>query len=273
MVNLRIYIPTRGRVGINRQITLREFLQFSSHKPTMVCPVDEVDKHKEYYSKVWPCRAQGIGATRQWIIEKSKADIVVMADDDMRFSYRPDPRSTRLERCYNLDPLVNLIKQCVEKGFIHGGVGARQGNNRKDGSNPRSGFIENGHFFVDCDRVNNFHFVHKEVITLGARMDALTVMEDMYFTLFLLTKGIPNRVIHDYVWNQSGSGASGGCSLYRTSKIQSQGARGLAEAFPEFVRVVTKTSKSTSASWNEFKTREDVIVQWQKAARAGGIDV
>lgn len=271
---VRIYIPTRGRVGLNRQVSLREFQQFSSHRPILVCPPSEAREHKRYWPLVRACPAKGIGPTRQWILENSAADVVVMIDDDMRFSYRPDPKIVQLEKCTELDPLVSLITECVAKGFIHGGVGARQGNNRKDLSRRRQGFVEDGHLFVDCERSNNFHFASKkDVLALGARMDALPVMEDFHFTLFLITKGYPNRIIHDYVWNQEGSGAQGGCSIYRTPEVQSQGANGLKRAFPEFVRVVTKTSKDTSPAWREFKTREDVVIQWVKAARAGGIDV
>jgi len=274
-VSVRIYIPTRGRIGLNRQVTLREFIEHSSHRPFLVCPPDEVTEHKKYWKKVKACPKKGIGPTRQWIIENSKSDIVAMADDDMRFSYRPDPAEVKLERCTDLDPMMKLIERCCEKwGFIHGGLGARQGNNRKDRETPRKGFLAHNHLFQDCERVNNFHFlVPEKVIETGARMDALSVMEDFHFTLTLLTQGHPNRVIHDYVWNQEGSSSDGGCSIYRTPEVQSKGAQGLHRRFPDFVKVVTKTSKDTSTAWKNFKTREDVIIQWVKAARSGGIEL
>ena len=270
----RIYIPTRGRIGYNRQVTLREFNQFSSYKPTLVCPPKEARKHRRYHDRVVSCPADGIGPTRQWVLGYSKADVVLMADDDMRFSYRPDPKRIKLERCTNLDPLIDLIEWCVSQGFVHGGVGARQGNNRKDCSSHRLGFIKHNHLFQDCERVNNFHFIsRKAVLKLGARMDALPVMEDFHFTLTLLGLGFPNRVIHDYVWNQEGSSSEGGCSLYRTPEVQARGAEGLAAAFPEFVRIRTKVSKDTSPAGQNMKERKDVVIQWLKAARAGGIEV
>lgn len=279
-LSMRLYIPTRGRVGVNRQVTLREFQTYSSYEPILVCPLEEVPLHKQYWPLVMGCPADGIGPTRQWILESSSADIVCMLSDDMRFSYRPDPSKVKLEKCEDLDTLMTFVRRCVEDGFVHGGVGARQGNNRKMVNGERAkGIIYRGHCVSDCERVNDFHWMHREaVLRLGARFDQLPVMEDFYFTLYLLCKGVPNRIIHDYVWNQEGSGTDGGCSLYRTAQLQAEGARGLGAAFPEWVKVVVKKNKDTSPAWRDFKERLDVIVYWWKAylaarrrlERAGG---
>lgn len=269
-----VYIPTRGRVGVARQVTLREFLAYSDIVPVLVCPPDELKEHKKYAPRVIACPAKGIGPTRQWILERSPASLVVMADDDMRFSYRPDPAVTKLERCTDLRPMLDCIRRYVAGGFIHGGVGARQGNNRKDCTTPRKGVIANGYLVQDCERANNFHFFDRPaVLKAGGRLDKLPVMEDFYLTLDLLLKGYPNRILHSYVWNQEASGNTGGCSLYRTWEIQAQGAEGLAKAFPEYVKVVIKKSKDSSPAWRDFKERKDVHVQWLAAARAGGIDI
>lgn len=268
-MSTRIYIPTMGRLGLSQQVTLREFQAYSSHEPMLVCPPDEVRAHKAYWPYVLACPAKGIGPTRQWIMENTSADVVVVASDDMRFSYRPEPKNVKLEKCEDLDPLLALIERCVSDGYAHGGVGARQGNNRKDvGGQRAKGLIDRGHLFVDCERVNDLHWFSRpalERLTPAPRWDALPVMEDFHFTLGLLCRGVPNRVIHDYVWNQEGSGHSGGCSLYRTARVQEEGARGLAAAYPEWVKVVTKKSKDTSPAWRDFKERADVVVYWWRA--------
>lgn len=263
---LKVFIPTRGRVGLNLQVTLRQLCQLSSIKPFLVCPPDETERHCTYYDRVLPCPLSGIGPTRQWIMENAGTDYVCVLSDDLRFSYRPDPASPKLELCTDLDPMFDTILGWMRGGVVHGGVSARQGNNHKDCSKPRNGVIENGHVYVDCDRVNDFHFFNpKACIAHEARWDALPVMEDFHFTLGLLTKGVPNRVMYDYVWNQEASGKAGGCSLYRTPQVQAAGAEGLRDAFPDFVKVVTKTSKDTSGSWKDFKERKDVIIQWWRA--------
>jgi hypothetical protein len=267
----QVYIPTRQRWGT--QPTLREFLSKSSYKPILVCPPDEVKEYRKTYPRVLGCSAEGIGPTRQWIVENTGADVVLMVDDDMWFSYRPDPTKVKLEVCEQLDPLVRYIEECVLRhGFVHGGVSARQGNNRKDLRIPRRGTLVDGHCIVDADRVNNFHWLNpKEALRLGARYDQLPVMEDFHFTLTLLTRGVPNRVLYDYVWNQRASSWRGGCSLYRTPQVQEQGARGLAAAFPLFVKVVTKTNKESSPAWNGMKEHHDVIIQWHKAYLSSGV--
>jgi hypothetical protein len=163
--------------------------------------------------------------------------------------------------------------------FTAGSVPARATTARLVNGERAKGIIYGGHCIVDCERVNDFHWMHREaVLRLGARFDQLPVMEDFYFTLYLLCKGVPNRIIHDYVWNQEGSGTDGGCSLYRTAQLQAEGARGLGAAFPEWVKVVVKKNKDTSPAWRDFKERLDVIVYWWKAylaarrrlERAGG---
>jgi hypothetical protein len=72
-------------------------------------------------------------------------------------------------------------------------------------------------------------------------------------------------VLFEYCWNQRDSGATGGCSTYRTAEMQAEAARRLAELHPNFVKVVTKKSKDTSTSWKNMKERVDVIVYWRKA--------
>lgn len=275
MTTTSIYIPTRGRIGKSRQVTLREFTQYSSYVPILVCPPDELKHHSKYHHRVMKCPKSGIGPTRQWLLENCDSDVMIMADDDMRFSYRPVPTRIKLERLFDLNPMIRWIEDLVLKhNFIHGGLGPRQGNNCKELSKSRRVEIYCGHLVQRCVRVNNFHFINPIAVRdCEGRLDALPVMEDLHFTLDLLLKGHPNIVIHDYVWNQEGSGAAGGCSLYRTPKVQTEGAKGLKLAFPEFVSVVTKKSISSSNSWKDFKERDDVRVQWSKAAKAGGIDL
>jgi len=253
-MNVSIYIPTRGRVGMKKQITLQEFLGKSNYTPRLVSPPNEVREHRRYHRKTLACPVMGIGPTRQWILENSDADVVIMVDDDMKFQYRPDFNSTKLEQAMQLDSMIVRCLEAVRKGFIHGGVSARQGNNH----------IKEHH--RDCQRNCNFHFLHrKSVLEAGARLDILPVMEDFHFILTLLTQGYPNRVIYTYCWNQR-PGSVGGCNLYRTLEMQKQAAIGLHKAFPEFVTIVKKTSKT---GWSIAKgERYDVRVQWQKAYKS-----
>lgn len=259
---LQVYIPTLGRVGIERQRTLRQFMTKCRHEPILVCPANEVAAHKKYWPHVAACPFKGIGRTRQWIIETSRADIVVMADDDMRFCYRPRLDAPIMPDCVTIEPILTMVRDCVRRGFIHGGMAARQGSQNSMPGDKRVVELD-GHLYVDCSRVNNFHYINrKAILKLGARFDRLTVMEDFHFTLTLLTQGYANRIIVDHVWDQWVSGDNGGCSIYRTAEVQAAGAEQLHAAFPKFVKVV---EKQTRVAWSEFSTRKDVRIQWLKA--------
>src|SRR5262245_44980304 len=155
-MDLTVFIPTRGRVGEMKQITLRDMKQFAKrHVPTIVCPPAEETRHRYYHSRVLPCEADGIGPTRQWILENSPTDGVVMLDDDMYFSYRPVPElggAGCLDRIKDMDAMFDWISSQLDLGFIHGGISARQGNQN----------IERA--FTDCIRVNNAHFFNRKFI-------------------------------------------------------------------------------------------------------------
>jgi len=252
-MDLTIFIPTRGRVGSSTQITMREMQQFSSIKPVLVCPVDEVKRHSYYHKgEVWGVDAEGIGPTRQWILEHSPTRGVVMLDDDMYFSRRAKPEEPRpLVRVTDLTIMFQAISDSLDAGYAHGGISARQGNQNI----PRP--------YAECIRVNNAHFFDKDVyLGEGIRFDALPVMEDFHVSLTLLLRGYPNRVLYHHCWSQRGSGYKGGCSSYRTPAVQAQAAEALHAAFPRYVKVVEKESASQHGT---MASRKDVNIQWLKA--------
>jgi hypothetical protein len=254
-MELTVFIPTRGRTGLSTQITLREMTTLGTIKPVLVCPFEEVLTHRRYTgldADVWGINVEGIGPTRQHVLENSQTRGVVMLDDDMYFSYRPNPSEPRpLERVKDLMPMFQWISDQLDAGFAHGGISARQGNQN----------IPRPH--ADCIRVNNAHFFDRDVfLGEGIRFDALPVMEDFHVTLSLLLRGYPNRVAYHYCWSQRGSGYKGGCSSYRTPELQAEAAEKLHAAFPDYVKVVEKESLSQHGT---MAKRKDVNIAWLKA--------
>jgi hypothetical protein len=81
--------------------------------------------------------------------------------------------------------------------------------------------------------------------------------------------GIPNKILLDYVWNQPGSNTEGGCSSYRTAKLQAKYAHRLADLHPDSVKVVEKKVRGAT-SWEGMKTRTDVRIDWHKTWLARG---
>lgn len=275
---LAVYIPTRGRVGLNRQITLREFLTKSATVPTLVCPEDEVAAHREYHPQVVGHGCDGISATRQWILDMLPGAVQVVVDDDKRFYRRPDPLSPTLATAVpgDLDNMLRVITECVRLGYAHGGVAMRQRNGFKDLAakiDKRGkefvrcyGYVRDGHVFEDCERAIGCHFyARNRVRAAGLRYDAVPLIQDMYGTLTLLRAGLPNTIIYSFCHNEVGSNAAGGCSLFRTPELHAAAAETLARDFPGVVRVTTKVAKASSPNWVGMKTRTDVHVQFLKA--------
>jgi hypothetical protein len=271
-----IAIPSRGRPSWKKQVTLRNFLDMKCKRPVVLCIPDDAWEGRRYRNEclsIWGGRINlsieyvpgthiGISRTREWIFTelaaKHRERFVLMLDDDMDFCYRPDMASPSLETIKDLErfeAMFNLIEQWLEEGFVHVGLAARQGSNNtfeayKDAARMMNAYAYNVHAL----RVLNIEF------------GRVPVMEDFDLTLQLLRKGYPNRVSYQYVWNQRGSGAEGGCSSYRTPELQAKAAQKLKDYHPGFVTVVTK---STGTVWEAMKEREDVTIQWQKAYEEG----
>src|SRR6201981_2746776 len=153
-----------------------------------------------------PKTHDGISRTREWILDELAFQrderYVLMVDDDMDFCYRPNMADPALETIKDLErfeAMFETLEQWLKEGFVHVGIGARQGSN---------------HVFEpyrDVARMMNAYAYDTQALRdIGVKMGRVPVMEDFDLTLQLLRKGYPNRVSYQYVWNQRGSGAEGG---------------------------------------------------------------
>jgi hypothetical protein len=249
---MKLFIPTYRRVEKQRTWDslpneVREFTY-------LVCPEDEVEDHISKGRNVLsiPEGVKGIAQTRQWIIENSDDDQVMMADDDQSFK-------RRIEGDYKLRDMgvldyVQMFDKVIEllDEYNAVGISSQAGNNR---TFPKS--------VVSPGRMYNMYAFNRNVlIENNIRFDKMVVMEDFHVTLSLLKLGMPNAILQDWCWSSPGSNAKGGCSTYRTAEVQREGALRLAELHAPFVKVVEKESKSWG---NGLEKRTDVRVQWKKA--------
>ena len=253
---MKIFIPTKGRIANDR--TWKYLPSFWKTRATLVCPQDEVHYHHAKGRNAIACPAIGIAATRQWIIENSDDDHILMTDDDHDFYIRKDPLAwnMRYMDLNDTNKLFNDILEYLEQGEAFVGLSARQGNNK---------------LFPDTTRRNirncNMYAVNRKVLQQhDIRFDVQPLMEDFYVQLSLLTKGISTLTITDRAWGQPSSNANGGCSTYRNNDLQTKAATMLKEAFPDFVKLVTKNNKS---GWEGMEHRTDVIIYWKKAYEWG----
>jgi hypothetical protein len=253
--NMIIAIPTKGRV--DRQITYGNIPNRYKHIVYTIVPWEE--------RKLWarsgsviatPKSVSGISETRTWILKElpKKLDFryVLMLDDDMDFCFRPSMGSPKLDMVFRypkeFTKMMNMFKFWLNKGHIHVGLSARQGNNR---------------VMVEVSRVtrmmNAYAYDVVALARLNVKFNRVPVMEDFDLTLQLLRMGHPNVVIYKYCWNQRGSNSEGGCSTYRTAMMQKRAALKLKKLHPDFVKVVEKEG------WNNMPVRYDVNIQWKKA--------
>jgi len=251
---VKIYIPTRSR--IDKQIT------WNSLTPKLRAVVMFVVNHNEKGTEHLPgpvirCprNINSIGGVRQYIVDyhykRKVGPHLIMLDDDLRFFIRRNDDPTKFQRI--LDTELNECFTTVDT-LLHSypniGILHREGANRV------------GSPIVECTRLLRALAYNVTVLRkVKARFDRLIVMEDFDVALQLLRAGYKTCAVAEYVQDQTGSNAPGGCSDYRTLKRQAEGAKGLAKLHAPFVKLVVKKTKT---AWGGA-TRTDVTVRWKDA--------
>jgi hypothetical protein len=254
---MRIYIPTRGRV--NKQVTLGNLPPQLAKNATLVVDASEAQIHHRSWPKqsmlVCPPSYNTIGKVRQYIVEQHKPALagshLIMLDDDLRFAARRVDDPTKFLPATEQDVLRafkavdNMLDFYPNVGIAH-----------REGANRRTEQVQ------ECTRL--LRALAYDVTVLrkkNIRFDRLIVMEDFDVALQLLRAGHKTAAYCLLVQDQGGSQAAGGCSTYRTMERQAEGARGLTKLHAPFVKLVEKTTKH---AW-EGGTRLDVTVQWKQA--------
>ena len=258
MTDFRIYIPTKGR-GPGAQRTWGNLPPTLHQHASIVVPIQERKDWRDWPGQVLhpPLSVRGIGATRQWIIDSSTADVAIMMDDDLSFAYRPDPDVPATLVPSGPEQVLAMVAVLCHwhaNGFIHCGSALRGGSNRVEGA-----------YRDGCRMTRVMSYDPARMRDLNIRFDRVPVMEDFDCILQLLRLGYPNRVSYTYVNDQPASQAAGGCSTYRTMEVQAEAANRLSQLHPGLVRVVQKKAKGGG----EWATRTDVVVQWRKALAQG----
>lgn len=262
---MRIYVPTRGRV--NRQITRRDMaLELCKFPVTYVIPVTEELQWKSAWGpknyRTVPDHFK-FSDIRQWILEQCGGKYHVVIDDDLRIAQRLPNQIAKMvnigqfpppERAATLHKMFLQVKHLMRKGWLHGGISVRQGNNRIEAE------------YKMAHREMRFHFYNAEAVrALGYDFRRVVTKQDLDFTLWMLRHGIPNIVWFEFSQEQNGNNVHGGCSVYRTEQVMEDGAVALASLHPDYVKIVVKTPIS---SWGG-NPRVDVNIQWLKAYEEG----
>jgi hypothetical protein len=252
---MRIYIPTKGRVSMQKTLKALPTALLTRYQATLVCPHSEVNQLNELYGDKVDvagtfAQEEGICATRQWILEdaaKSADPLVMMLDDDIgrwfvrvvngsKVQARPASDQELLAGFAHFEEVMN------RENYIHGAFGHRLFSNNRPEFNYAC-FMRS----AICLR-HNYLKDHKIKYRLP-------VMEDLDVQLNLLKLGHSNLEYNRILWDDNLSQMSeGGCSTFLTTQLQQDCADQLAALHPGLVKVVHK-----SDGW------PTVRVSWKKA--------
>lgn len=254
-----IVIPTYGRA--KRQKTFYNLPASLRNVTYLAIQEREKDLYWEHHANtiVLPEHIRDIASTRDYLChEVWPRDKVIMMDDDLEFAVRRWPENNKFHDAFpeDIERMLDLLYVTLD-GVAHVSVAPREGANRN---------------------TDEFLFNTRSMRVLGYNTSVLvqehilfrpyTFMCDFGVTLELLTKGYDGIVLNNFVNNQAGSDTTGGCSTQRTPELQAAAANYLQSAFPQFVTVVQKETKT---SWGGG-VRTDVRVQWKKARLSAGKD-
>jgi hypothetical protein len=214
----------------------------------------ERDLYKGYPIEVLPEGIHGIADKRQFILQNAPVKTVVMLDDDLQFYARKAPNDWHLRDATpeDTEKMFGQVFSSLDE-FAHAGVSTREGNNRQ---------LQDQ---VYATRMTRFLAYHLPTIRKVIKFPLTGLMEDLDITLQLFLRGAPNCVYYVWAQGQQTSNANGGCSTYRTPEYQEECARALVAKYPEFVKLVKRTTK---VAWGGGE-RTDVRVAWKKAFDTG----
>ena len=242
---IHIIIPTFRR--LNNPITLNSIPEKFREQTTLVVQPQEADAAREVHLNVWVTDGDNIGIAKtreqvsyEWGIKRKSRFWVI--DDDCEFMLNTPKETFETDGKVQKSPITEKsfgemlddMEEAIDAGYAHGGIGTTINN--PVGKYPH---IDNSRLISNvwydgaalCEEIPNIDWI-------------LDGAEDYYVNIQLLTKGYPNRVIYKYVVNPGVSQAEGGCSEYRDIEFHNEACRKLARAFPEFVSITEKETKS-----------------------------
>lgn len=261
---INIIIPTFRRLKYG-PVTFTSIPEKYREQTTLVVQPQEENEAKKVHSNVWVTEGDNIGIAKtreqisyEWGIKRQSRFWVI--DDDSDF-YLNTPKSDfettgKVQKSpiteESFGQMLSDINNAIDDGFVHGGIGTTINN--PVGKYPH---IDNSRIISNVwyDGVA----LSEEIPKIDWSLDGA---EDYHVNLQLLTKGYANRIIYKYVVNPGVSQASGGCSEYRDIEFHNNACRKLVAAFPEFVSLKEKMTKS--GPWKGI-IKLGINGKWKKA--------
>ena len=249
---MEVYIPTLGRRNV--QETWNNLPEEVRQRTKFAVDASEADQFQGLPITVLPEGCRGIGKVRQHLIDITEHSCL-MLDDDLRFAIRRADEPSKFADITNPDTLtaaIDSIAYWLDHGYPLVGMATREGGNRDI------------NMWIENTRILRVLGYRADILRQeGIRFDRIHVMEDFDVALQLLERGYPNLKMNSIVHDQRGSNLAGGCSTYRTMRVQAEAAVTLHSYHPHVVSVVQKETKT---AWGGG-IRTDVRIQWKQAFR------
>jgi hypothetical protein len=272
---MRVYIPSTQRaVAAMAPTSIASVLAAASVPVSVVVPPLEYPDYSEqmlahdrkgYGINIVSSRdpdtseeIRGISDTRRFIgeVARRRGEVMFcMMDDDIHFSERRGPDTTRLMK---LEQPISVVTDLIEEklqDFAHVSVSMRQGNNNIGPVEQDGGSLN-----VRTCRV----LAYQTEAFLAMQHGRCQFMEDFDINLQLLRAGYDNFNLGYFAQDQAQTQAPGGCSGTRTHATHEAAAHKLKELHPDFVTLVQKQNRTGG----EFGTRTEVRIAWKKARKS-----
>ena len=177
----------------------------------------------------------------------------VIMDDDLRFATREGDKllavATKDQQTKLEDAFISLYRHLdhVPLASFHPRMMAQ------DKPLP---YVENG-------KVICMQAINRKVVE-NVWVKAFPILADVALNLWILSRGLGNRLITDVVLDFGSCQAPGGCSLTRTAEMQKQAVKYYAELYAPYFKEIKKKPKGTTWLADEEGYRTDFRCQWKK---------
>lgn len=257
---MKIYIPTYMREDKQKcfnklPVEIQKMVTLVTHSGR----ADILRHHNPTANVIDLGETDGIADVRQKILDQSPEDHVMIIDDQCRFKKRNSSMKYDKMTAEQFVEMFELVeKNLTDYAMV--GICDRPGNNRilTDTKSParmysvyainRKTWRENGISFDGMYQKNH----------------DIKLYEDFYAVLSMLTKGLPNLLICNYIF-ESEHGIKGGNSTVRNNELQKKCIEALISEFPDFVKMTRVENVSWSTDSHNGGDRWEARVKWKEA--------
>ena len=257
---MKIYIPTfmredKQKCFNNLPVEIQKMVTLVTHDGR----ADILRKHNPTANVIDLGTADGIADVRQKILNQSPDDHVMFIDDQCRFKKRNSSMKYDKMTPDQFVEMFELVERNLSE-YAMVGICDRAGNNRylQDTRSSmrmysvyainRNAWRENGISFDGLYQKNN----------------EIKLYEDFYAVLSMLTRGLPNLMLCNYIF-EAEHGIKGGCSTVRNNELQKKCIEALISEFPDFVKMTRVENASWSTDSHRGGDRWEARVKWKEA--------